>query len=120
MMARSTTRSNQRPDTLMQDRICQVDETPCNARPDHTFGSTAEVRHQASRVRVALPVNIVQRRQQQSRMVPRIFKSAGVASESEVMQSLRKSAWCPGRESYATTDTTNRCLFLAWWRERLA
>jgi hypothetical protein len=34
MMARSTTRSNQRPDTLMQDRICQVDD--CNARPDHT------------------------------------------------------------------------------------
>jgi hypothetical protein len=27
MMARSTTRSNQRPDTLMQDRICQVDQT---------------------------------------------------------------------------------------------
>jgi hypothetical protein len=23
----------------MQDRICQVDETSCNARPDHTFGS---------------------------------------------------------------------------------
>jgi hypothetical protein len=38
MMARSTTRSNQRPDTLMQDRICQVDETSCNARPDHTCG----------------------------------------------------------------------------------
>ena len=31
-------RSNQRPDTLMQDRICQVDETSCNARPDHTLG----------------------------------------------------------------------------------
>src|SRR5258708_24879922 len=43
MMARSTTRSNQRPDTLMQDRICQVDETSCNARPDHTFGSIASV-----------------------------------------------------------------------------
>src|SRR5437879_342751 len=41
MMARSTTCSNQRPDTLMQDRICQVDETSCNARPDHTFGSKA-------------------------------------------------------------------------------
>ena len=41
MMARSTTRSTQRPDTLMQDRICQVDETSCNARPDHTFGSFA-------------------------------------------------------------------------------
>ncbi len=41
MMARSPTRSNQRPDTLMQDRICQVDETSCNARPDHTFGSIA-------------------------------------------------------------------------------
>src|SRR5437899_9334248 len=43
MMARSTTRSNQRPDTLMQDRICQVDETSCNARPDHTFGSNASI-----------------------------------------------------------------------------
>src|SRR3981189_1346908 len=43
MMARSTTRSNQRPDTLMQDRICQVDETSCNARPDHTFGSKADL-----------------------------------------------------------------------------
>jgi hypothetical protein len=34
MMARSTTRSNERPDTdtSMQDRICQVDETSCNAR----------------------------------------------------------------------------------------
>jgi len=42
MMARSTTRSNQRPDTLMQDRICQVDETSCNARPDHTSGSKTE------------------------------------------------------------------------------
>jgi hypothetical protein len=31
--------SNQRPDTLMQDRISQVDETSCNARPDHTLGS---------------------------------------------------------------------------------
>src|SRR5258705_12127892 len=43
MMARSTTRSNQRPDTLMQDRICQVDETSCNARPDHTFGSKGDI-----------------------------------------------------------------------------
>src|SRR5882672_8187650 len=42
MMARSRTRSNQRPDTLMQDRICQVDETSCNARPDHTSGSQSE------------------------------------------------------------------------------
>src|SRR4030081_3327698 len=42
MMARSTTRSNQRPDTLMQDRICQVEETSCDARPDHTFGSKSE------------------------------------------------------------------------------
>jgi hypothetical protein len=34
------TRSWQRPDTLMQDRI-KVDETSCTARPDHTFGSFA-------------------------------------------------------------------------------
>src|SRR6516165_625017 len=43
MMARST-RSNQRPDTLMQDRICQVDETSCNARLDHTSGSISSFR----------------------------------------------------------------------------
>jgi hypothetical protein len=44
MMVRSTTRSNQRPDTLMQDRICQVDETSCNARPDHTLGHSRRFR----------------------------------------------------------------------------
>src|ERR1700756_3964972 len=48
MMARSTTRSNQRPDTLMQDRICQVDETSCNARPDHTCGSIADLKRGTS------------------------------------------------------------------------
>ena len=42
MMARSSC-SNQRPDTLMQDRICQVDETSCNARPDHTLWVNSEV-----------------------------------------------------------------------------
>ena len=36
MMAGSTKRSNQRPDTLMQDRIRRIDETSCTARPDHT------------------------------------------------------------------------------------
>ena len=43
MMARSTIRSNQRPDTLMQDRYRQIDKTSCDARPDHTFGSNAAV-----------------------------------------------------------------------------
>jgi hypothetical protein len=43
MMARSTTTSsNQRPDTLMRDRVCRIEETSCNARPDHTFGSKRE------------------------------------------------------------------------------
>jgi hypothetical protein len=37
MMARSK-RSNQRPDTLMQDRHRQIDELSCDARPDHTLG----------------------------------------------------------------------------------
>ena len=32
MMAGST-RSNQRPDTLMQDRIARIEETSCTARP---------------------------------------------------------------------------------------
>src|SRR5436190_24305220 len=36
MRARSTC-SNQRPDTLMQDRIARIDEISCTARPDHTF-----------------------------------------------------------------------------------
>jgi hypothetical protein len=54
MMARSPPRSNQRPDTLMQDRICQVDETSCNARPDHTCGSNSEVRARNWAVRFTL------------------------------------------------------------------
>src|SRR6516165_3322561 len=35
--------SKQRPDTLMQDRSYQIDETSCNARPDHTSGSFASI-----------------------------------------------------------------------------
>src|SRR5262249_5005030 len=32
--------SNQRPDTLMQDRTsANLTKSSCNARPDHTFGS---------------------------------------------------------------------------------
>ena len=37
MMAGST-RSNQRPDTLMQDHIRQIEQPSCDARPDHTLG----------------------------------------------------------------------------------
>jgi hypothetical protein len=44
MMVGSKISSNQRPDTLMQDRIRQIDETSCTARPDHTLGSFAPVR----------------------------------------------------------------------------
>jgi hypothetical protein len=44
MMARSTTRSNQKPDTLMQDRTsARLTKPSCNARPDHTLGSTTAV-----------------------------------------------------------------------------
>src|SRR3982074_2788799 len=59
MMARSTTRSNQRPDTLMQDRICQVEETSCNARPDHTFGSIAPFRDAHDKSDSTLPAQPV-------------------------------------------------------------
>jgi hypothetical protein len=36
--------------------------------------------------------------------------------ESGMARVLAK--WCPGRESYATTDTMSRCLSSIWWRER--
>src|SRR6185503_17817467 len=42
-MARST-RFNQRPDTLMQDRHRQFAEPSCDARPDHTYGSDSAIR----------------------------------------------------------------------------
>jgi hypothetical protein len=47
MMARSTTRSNQRPDTLMQGRICQIDENLLHRTAGpyirvRTFGSGSE------------------------------------------------------------------------------
>src|SRR5260221_7526702 len=42
MMARSTKGSNQRPDTLMQDRTsANSKKSSCNARPDHTCGSNS-------------------------------------------------------------------------------
>ncbi len=53
MVARSTTRSNQRPDTLMQDRIRQIDETSCDARPDHTCGSNPVLRRYPRHFRLA-------------------------------------------------------------------
>jgi hypothetical protein len=37
----------------MQDRICQVDETSCNARPDHTFGSDTDLSASQREVRFA-------------------------------------------------------------------
>src|SRR5262249_11941069 len=40
---REPKRSNQRPDTLMQDRIRQIDEIPCTTRPDHTLGSDSDL-----------------------------------------------------------------------------
>src|SRR6266446_43667 len=49
---------------------------------------------------------------------------AGQRSRNAIAQNRslahKSVAWCPGRESYATTDTTDRCLSLAWWRECLA
>jgi hypothetical protein len=33
--AKEQRRSNQKPDTLMQDASARVDETSCTARPDH-------------------------------------------------------------------------------------
>src|SRR5262245_7548320 len=43
MMAWSTKGSNQRPDTLMQDRkSANPKKSSCNARPDHTSGSKRE------------------------------------------------------------------------------
>src|SRR5262249_52858107 len=43
MVARSTARSNQRPDTLMQDHAAdRSTKASCNARPHHTLGSSTE------------------------------------------------------------------------------
>src|SRR6266567_3483713 len=54
MVARSTTRSNQRPDTLMQDRkSAKSTKTSCDARPDHTIGSFASIPRCPPHVRLA-------------------------------------------------------------------
>ena len=48
---------------------------------------------------------------------------AGQRSRNAIAQNRslahKSVAWCPGRESYATTDKTSRCLSLVWWRECL-
>ena len=49
MMARSTNRSKQRPDTLMQDRNAdRSTKFSCDARPDHTSGSISAAERRAS------------------------------------------------------------------------
>src|SRR5713226_262483 len=54
MVARSTTRSNQRPDTLMQDRkSARSTKTSCDARPDHTKGSNPALVPLSRHVRLA-------------------------------------------------------------------
>jgi len=56
--------------------------------------------------------------------INQLSNDIALPNRSCIVQCRRKSwnivAWCPGRESYATTDTTNRCLSLVWWRECLA
>jgi hypothetical protein len=47
-----------------------------------------------------------------------LSNSARVGQCRKTSQNI--AAWCPGRESCATTDTTNHCLSLVWRRERLA
>src|SRR5262249_55866023 len=54
IMARSTKGSNQRPDTLMQDRTSpNSKQSSCNVRPDHTFGSQGNSASSRSHVRFA-------------------------------------------------------------------
>jgi hypothetical protein len=69
--------------------------------PDLNVRNLASLRERNPRAPLA---PIIQRTQS--------YKDRALASKSVV--------WCPGRESYAITDMTNRCLFLVWWRERLA
>jgi hypothetical protein len=55
MMARSTTRSNQRPDTLMQDRKADRSmKTSCDARPDHRVDATASMSARPQKAAVLL------------------------------------------------------------------
>src|ERR1700687_4166191 len=51
MMARSTTHSNQRPNTLMQDRICQVDETLLQRTAGPYIGSFSDLDARSCHVR---------------------------------------------------------------------
>src|SRR6266498_798121 len=51
MMARSTKRSNQRPDT--RPLTARSMKTSCNARPDHTLGSISSIRARGDFVRLA-------------------------------------------------------------------
>ena len=81
MMARSTC-SNQRPDTLMQDRICEVDETSCNARPDHT--------HSGQNRKSLVGANVF-------RLAPRTDMCGdGVVGASASLSCIRGAAGCDG------------------------
>src|SRR5215471_9622088 len=77
MMARSTTCSNQRPDTLMQDRTsAHSTKSSCNARPDHTLGqertsagylAMSALRHKADIAALTRKVRCNQKRKHEPR-----------------------------------------------------
>jgi len=100
-MARSTNRSNQRPDTLMQDRNANRSTKPsCNARPDHTLGQTAKSSRRAfvfrsapeSRPRGSSPFE--HRRQHGAPLLgQRVARSCFALDQSRHHHALRGASW---------------------------
>jgi hypothetical protein len=98
-----------------QKRIANCANNRSNAIEDvgcFGFGSTAEARHQASRIGVALPVDIVQQKQQQMRMAPRLFKRCGRRVEKQNSDNyLGKMLGAQGRNRTTDTAIFSRMLY---------
>ena len=88
--------SKQRPDTLMQDRISQVEETPCTARPDHTSGSDSVLRQYRPNDRFGPPKRtwpdhllMSQKCQLRTRAVQQIWDAYSITSSARAKESRR-------------------------------
>ena len=64
---------------------------------------------QSELARVVFPVGEMTKRDVRAHQ-----PALAMPSHKIVVWRTKSQFWCPGRDSYATTDTANRCLSLAW------
>ena len=114
-------RSNQRPDTLMQDRIARIDETSCTEWPDHTTGSCPEMLMMSKSGPVLLEIaELRRRRPPPGSILPPVDgpvrSSAPVDSNWKPASIFLAAIFCQGRkvDLVSTSPISSSILSKSW------